>query len=340
MTAPTYSLTPKQHLEKSYYSSVEDLAAEVVVQTAKIFHPIISSTPEVYTEQVCLDLLLLGIYARKGLKADEKPTLEHLDCILDQLQQSRDHTYQTQKLRLWQRFILEQTPSNRTLVWQLVDYATNWFAAHSSEVLGVFTAQVNGFLANFDASNRSDALFCTSSVLEYHINMVGAEILNRLWQKSFAATEQRLLVLPGCLRAAPSSCTAEKWILGFRCNYCSNGCQIRELSQLGADYCFHVAFAKHQSSLVSHVQGLSSLGQHGSLGILGVACVLSLLEGGYMLEAHMVLGQCVPLDFCGCKNHWHEDGLFARVSVKRVVEIMMRAESETNADSIAVTWPV
>ena len=37
-------------------------------------------------------------------------------------------------------------------------------------------------------------------MLEYHINMVGAEIFNQLWRQSFAETEQQLLVLPGCLR--------------------------------------------------------------------------------------------------------------------------------------------
>ena len=67
--------------------------------------------------------------------------------------------------------------------------------------------------------------------------------------------------------------------------------------------------------------------QHGNLGILGVACVLSLLEGGLMLEAHKVPGQCVPLDFCGCKNHWHEEGIPARVSIERVLDIMVGGRS-------------
>ncbi len=118
MSAPTYSLTPKIHLEKSYFSFAEELATEVVVQTANIFHPITDSIAVVSTEQVSLDLLLLGIYARRGVAADEKPTLEYLDCVLDQLQQSKDYAYQTQKLRSWQRFIMEQCPANRALIWQ------------------------------------------------------------------------------------------------------------------------------------------------------------------------------------------------------------------------------
>lgn len=52
MSAPTYSLTPKMHLEKSYYSSVEELAAEVLCQTANIFHLITDSIAVVSTEHV------------------------------------------------------------------------------------------------------------------------------------------------------------------------------------------------------------------------------------------------------------------------------------------------
>lgn len=323
MSAPTYSLTPKMHLEKSYYSSVEELATEVVVQTGNIFHPITDSIAAVCAEQVCLELLLLGIYARRGVEAGGDPTLEHLDCILDQLQQSKDYAYQTQKLRSWQGFILEQSPADRAQIWQLVNCATSWFAKRSSEVLGVYTARVNRFLANFDASSRSDTLFCTSPALEYHVNMVGVEIINKLWQQSFRETEHQLLVLPGCLRSHPSSCTAEEWIVGFKCNRCSKGCQIKQLSVLGDYFDFEVVFVKHQSSLVSHVQGLDKLEQRGRLGILGVACTLSLLEGGFMLESHKVPGQCVPLDFCGCKSHWHREGLTARVSVERVLDIMV-----------------
>lgn len=182
-------------------------------------------------------------------------------------------------------------------------------------------------MANFDASSRSDILFCTSPVLEYHINMVGAEILNKLWKKNFRETKHQLLVLPGCLRSNPSSCTAEEWILGFKCSQCSKGCPIKELSENGEHFGFHVSFVKHQSSFVSHVQGLDKLEQHGRLGVLGVACVLSLLQGGLMLKAHKVQAQCVPLDFCGCKSHWHREGLPAQVSVERVLDLMVKGRS-------------
>lgn len=85
MSAPTYSLTPKMQLEKSYYTSVEELAIEVMDQTAKIFHPITSSVAVVSPEQACLELLLLGIYARRGIEAGEEPTLEYLVWLFDSI---------------------------------------------------------------------------------------------------------------------------------------------------------------------------------------------------------------------------------------------------------------
>lgn len=65
MSVPTYLLTPRN----SYYHSVEELAAEVLDQTAIIFHPIIELMAVGSVEQACLELLLLGIYARRGIKS-------------------------------------------------------------------------------------------------------------------------------------------------------------------------------------------------------------------------------------------------------------------------------
>ncbi|NLM69275.1 MAG: DUF116 domain-containing protein [Firmicutes bacterium] len=320
MSVLPYSLTPGD----SYYSAVEELAAEILDHTAIIFSPIIELIPVKSAEQTCLELLLLGIYARRSIETGRKPSLEHLDLVLDQLQQSKDYTYQTNILRSWQRFILGQSTSLREVIWESINDATNWFAKRSNEVLGVYTAQVNRFLGDFGACDHSEDLFCTSPMLEYHINMVGAEIFNQLWRQSFAETEQQLLVLPGCLRVDPVGCTASEWSLGYKCNHCSKGCQISELSRLGDHFGFPVSFVKHQSSFASHVQDIDKLEQRGTLGILGVACVLSLLEGGLMLEANQVPAQCVPLDFSGCKSHWHAEGLTTRVSGDRVLDLMMR----------------
>lgn len=327
MPAPTYSLAPKTIPESPYYSSMEELANEVLDHLKNVFRPVLDFIPVACPEQACLDLLLFGVYGRRGLKSDEKPKLEHLTYVLEQLQKSGDYTYQIQRCRAAQKVFLDHSTAICSLIWHLINNAVDWFAERSNEVLGAYTVGVDSFLTTLDATPRSDRLFLTSPVLEYHVNMVGAEILNALWKKDFAATQRQLVVLPSCLQANPINCKAKQWVLGFKCTQCDPDCQINELSRLGEHYGFEVAFVKHLSSLGSHVQGLSALEQSGSWGILGVACVLSLLEGGFMLDAHNVPAQCVPLDYCGCTNHWHKDGLTTSVNVARILELVGDTQS-------------
>ncbi len=32
--------------------------------------------------------------------------------------------------------------------------------------------------------------------------------------------------------------------------------------------------------------------------------------------------QCVPLDFCGCKKHWHNEGIPTKLNLSRLLQII------------------
>ena len=51
----------------------------------------------------------------------------------------------------------------------------------------------------------------------------------------------------------------------------------------------------------------------GHIGIIGVACVLNLISGG--LKAKNFVPQCVFLDYCGCKDHWHDKGIITDINM-------------------------
>ena len=246
----------------------------------------------------------------------------HLNHILDCLEKSNNHTYQIERLRKWQMFLNDQPSPVRDDYWDLICDAADWFDKRSLEVLGPYTKQVDHFLSTYESKNshEDDFMFHTSPKIEYHINMVGAEILNRVLRDRFFSTEKRLVVVPGCLRSNPKHCQASQWTLGLRCKHCTAGCQISKMTNLGIKHHFQVSFVVHQSALVSHVKGLEALGCKEDVGILGIACVLSLLEGGYLLESHQVPAQCVPLDYCGCINNWRQEGITTHVSVERLLD--------------------
>ncbi len=318
----TYTLTPPTCTSETYYQTVEGLAKEVIEITSQFFRPITaaylsSERRTISVDQVCLELLLLGVYARRGLPPHKHPTMAHLNDVLDCLEQSDDYTYQIQRLREWQMFINHQPSA----YWDSICEGAHWFDKRSRAVLGPYTQQVEHFLSKyrFTGSDEDDVLFHTSPRIEYHINMVGAEILNRVLRTEFMSAEERLVVLPGCLRSNPQDCQASKWNLGFQCQHCTVGCQISDITRLGVEHDFQVSFVVHQSSLVSQVEGLKALGQKCEFGILGIACVLSLLEGGFLLAAHQVPAQCVPLDYSGC-IHWYKEGIPTCVSIHRLLE--------------------
>lgn len=45
------------------------------------------------------------------------------------------------------------------------------------------------------------------------------------------------------------------------------------------------------------------------MGIIGVACILNLLSGGWKAKKLGYLPQCVLLYYCGCNGHWDGEGI-------------------------------
>lgn len=329
----TYTLIPLHDAPETYYQRVEELAKEVLTEAESHAKLIIDRCFDerikyIDIAQACLELLLLGVYAKRGLEDGEHPVIAHLDHVLKCLEQSSDYAYQSRRLREWQRVLNNRPLSIQETFWESICEITHWFEQRALDVLDPYTRNVNHFLSTYksEGCDRSDALLRTSPRIEYHINMVGAEILNGILRNRFLATEHKLIVLPGCLRLNPLGCQALKWTLGFQCGHCTEGCQISKVSKLGAERGVQVSFVNHQSSLEAHVNGLNTLGYKGDLGILGVACALSLLEGGFMLQSHNVPAQCVPLNYCGCVDHWHEKGISTRVSLVRLLDKIAKGE--------------
>lgn len=59
---------------------------------------------------------------------------------------------------------------------------------------------------------REDRFSCLRSRVEYHLNMVGAEILNRAFRDEFLTAERTTVLLPGCMRFhAEDVCEGTKW---------------------------------------------------------------------------------------------------------------------------------
>jgi uncharacterized protein len=152
---------------------------------------------------------------------------------------------------------------------------------------------------------KEDVIFCGRKRVEYHPNMIGAEIMNRSFRKDFEIRPRKALLLPGCIRAKNTeNCRVQETNLGLECTGCLKSCRVNELSKTGKKQGFEVYMVSHESSAFSS----STKEDRDELGIVGVACVSNLIAGGWKADSLGIPAQCIILDYCGCKNHWDQEG--------------------------------
>lgn len=251
------------------------------------------------------------------------PTPEQLDRLLDWLDATGEFNREVERLRIWQDYI--NTLARKDAVDLLATAITlaAWFEDSSLEALGCYTANVDTYLNEVRPGRywREDVIFCGRRRVEYHLNMVGAEIMNRIYRKEFTATSKKAVILPACMRSRPETeCRAVTDGGAMHCKSCSAGCIVSRLTLLGKQRGFKVIVIPHTSSLSSSKTEKPLLDN--DTGVVGVACILNLISGGWMMRSMGVPVQCVLLDYCGCKNHWSREGIPTGINFKQLERVL------------------
>ncbi|MGE5314237.1 MAG: DUF116 domain-containing protein [Acidobacteriota bacterium] len=197
----------------------------------------------------------------------------------------------------------------------------DWFDVESELHMGAFTPNVEGFVRERTPAYRwrEDRFACLRSRTEYHLTMVGAEIMNRAFRRDFLACERKTVLAPGCMRARPEdACEGVKTADGIRCTGCEASCPVNRLRETGLRHGFEVAVIPHSSDLSRWAAKPGAP----SSGVVGVACLSVLVEGGWELKRYDVPAQCILLNQCGCNKHWHETGITTNVDVRQLRRVV------------------
>lgn len=202
------------------------------------------------------------------------------------------------------------------------------FAAQSEAALGQYTRQVDGFVSCVQGDQgtrwRYDSELITRTRVEYHLGMLGTEILTRVYRERFLATSRKIVVVPDCLCARSDrvaqrdaeTCQAEWTDLGGRCQGCTPGCRVRALTHLGERHGFEVTILPDNLRGI----GLGSCSRLKGVGVVGVSCALTNWDAGWLVNDAGVPAQGVLLDYAGCRSHWHEDGVSTDLNFKKLLE--------------------
>ncbi|MGB9936644.1 MAG: DUF116 domain-containing protein [Methanobacterium sp.] len=255
-------------------------------------------------------------------------TIENFEKLLIYLKSTGDFNQELRRLKTWKRFF--ETKDNGTTLKYLKNALSfvYWFKNNAKMVLGKYTVNIDKFLAFKYRKHhwREDVIFCGRKEVEYHLNMVGAEIMNRAFQSEFKERPRKALLLPGCMRISGKICKAEETDLGLKCRNCMKNCNVNYLTDMGSKHGFEVYIISHESSAFSK----STKEDRNELGIIGVACVSNLIAGGWKSDSLGIPAQCVLLDSASCKNHWHETGIPTNININHLMRLFDIKKEEYN----------
>ncbi len=247
------------------------------------------------------NILTLGIPTRPG-RLD--PSLRDLQTLADWLLASGEYDDEVERLSGWLAF-LHTTGEAPVTLRQLTLFAVG-FEAMSDERLARYTRRVDHFLGWKLPLRpvREDTVQCSRRRLEYHFNMVGAELLNRAWRADFLACPQHVVVLPGCARRHDEDCRALAHEGELHCTHCTPYCSVARASTIAGQHGALAVTVLHGSDFGRFLSSPSLQG--GDVGIVGVACVPGLVGAGWRARAKGFAAQCVLLIASGCA-HWLDE---------------------------------
>ena len=257
--------------------------------------------------------LLEYLFLNRRSNDKVKISLENYKKLVNYLKACGDYKEEAKRLEVWISYFFSLNKNKvEKILTSYLEFA-KYFEDISQEVLGIYTKNVNLFLKNIDKKYkyREDFLFCSRKEVEYHLNMVGAQIMNEAYRKEFLKTKEKRLLLPSCMRIKDEkNCKAIKTEEGYICNSCSKNCNVNKYDKLGKKYNFQVYIIPHESSI-----SVKNKIKDGHIGIIGVACVLNLISGGLKAKNLGFVPQCVFLDYCGCKDHWYDKGIITDINM-------------------------
>lgn len=268
-----------------------------------------------------LGSFLLNKSPRNNLPFD----LDNFNNLIHWLSATGDFKQEVKMMKKWSDFLY--TDSIRISYEFLAEVSAyaEWFETYTKNQLGSYTENVSSYLQHNKkiVQGREDQFFCTRTEVEYHMNMVGAQIMNDSLKEEFLKTDKKILLLPSCM-AKNSNCKATQSGDAIICQHCSADCNIfktsLEMSKIGVE----TVIIKHSTDFS---KWLKPWANQTNTGIIGTACVLNLLSGGYEMKQLGIPSQCVYLNYSGCKKHWSKTGTPTEINIDQVPKMLNRSEN-------------
>ena len=258
---------------------------------------------------------------RIGRKTEKRASaVERLARIADWLQSTGEFKREVLRVKNWCSYLAGLSSKKATYWLRAAVGLFEEFEREADRTLGAYTRGVAPYLAREHNHWhwRENLLMCGKAEVEYHLNMIAAEIMNRGLHKDYACAAQKILLVPACMRGVHSDhCKARIDGADITCTACDPDCDVNRLTRTMRTRGIPVYIVPHSDGFSRWLTRWQNTG----VGLTAIACALNILPGGLEMRERGIAAQCLPLDFPGCRRHWDPQGFPTAVNVARLVQI-------------------
>jgi len=307
------------------YLGASQRTSKVITHLLKYLYKLRSSNQKLKPTVDKLRGLLTSIFIVPKIKKKQKNgklNFTNFNQLINWLEATGEFKDETKRLKIWLQFFKTNGKNDELPNMDAILEVFKWFKTEAKISLGKYTTNLEQFLNQEHPKYkfREDVIFCGKEEVEYHLNMVGSEIINWGFQASYEKTSKKVLLVPACMQINNGTeCKAVQKGFDIKCTFCNKNCRINQLTQLGKKNNFDVFIVPHSSSFT---KWLKKWENSKKTGLVAVACLLNLVPGGYEMRELNIPAQCVLLDFCGCKKHWDSKGIETELNEERLLELI------------------
>ncbi len=264
------------------------------------------------------------LFSREDGQKEPEPTLENLTAMIEWMRPLGEFEEEVKRLEVWRDILAQHDENYQKEAITALNRLAAWFDTASRDALGDYTPNVDHFLLNAHPRYRwrEDYLFTGRQRVEYHLNMVGTEIMNRSFRGDFLQAEQGFIFVPPCMSSPKDGkCQAVATPYGERCAGCTPTCQVHQVTKLGEKHGFQVFMIPDSFSPLASTNGEGL--KDARIRVVGVSCPLTIISGGFEMKRMGIPAQGLLLDHCGCSWHWDPGkGIVTEINIKQLARIL------------------
>ncbi len=255
---------------------------------------------------------------------------DRFDYLIAWLSDSKEFDQELKRMHNWRLFVERMSLSEQANFWNITIDLANWFNKTANHFLGKYTSNWENFMMDTATiyTGREDEIFCTRKPNEYHLNMIAAEIINRTLSTKANKAKNKIVLLPTCMIES-KNCKATIIDNKLTCQNCSSTCNVNKIKQKIINSTTSTVLIPHSGGFSKYIKQWKD---SKDTSLIGVACVLNLIKGGYEIQSLNIPAQCVFLDSCSCEKHWL-NGEATQLNQEQLLKVLKQENAKQPVNS-------